>query len=37
MRELVPGNLLITKTPADGRVLALTLAQHSIQAKQEKD
>ena len=32
--ELVPGNSLITKTPEEGRALALTLARHSIHALQ---
>ena len=32
--ELVPGNSLITKTPEEGRALALTLARHSIRALQ---
>src|SRR6266511_3314428 len=34
MMELVPGNSLITKTPEEGRALALTLARHSIHALQ---
>ena len=32
--ELVPGNTLITKTPEEGRALALMLARHSIHAMQ---
>jgi hypothetical protein len=32
--ELVPGNSLRTKTPEEGRALALTLARRSIQAMQ---
>ncbi len=31
---LVPGNSLITKTPEEGRALAITLARHSIHAMQ---
>ncbi|MFV5994229.1 hexameric tyrosine-coordinated heme protein [Streptomyces sp. NPDC056231] len=27
---LIPGNSLITKTPEEGRALALTLARHTI-------
>jgi len=29
---LVPGNSLITRTPEEGRALAITLARHSIHA-----
>ena len=29
---LVPNNTLITKTPEEGRALAITLARHSIHA-----
>ncbi|PKN89363.1 MAG: hypothetical protein CVU51_00480 [Deltaproteobacteria bacterium HGW-Deltaproteobacteria-1] len=32
--ELVPGNSLITKTPEEGRALAVLLARHSIHAIQ---
>ena len=32
--ELVPGNTLITRTPEEGRALAVTLARHSIHAMQ---
>ena len=32
---LVPGNSLITKTPEEGRALAITLARHSIHAMQK--
>ena len=31
---LVPGNTLITKSPEDGRALAIMLARHSIHAMQ---
>jgi hypothetical protein len=34
MMELVPGNSLITKTPEEGRALAVLLARHSIHAIQ---
>ena len=33
-RPLIPGNSLITKTPEEGRELALALARHSIHAMQ---
>ncbi len=33
---LVPGNTLITKTPEEGRALAITLARHSIHAMQKE-
>jgi len=35
--ELVPGNSLITKTPEEGRALAIALARHSIRAMQPDD
>jgi hypothetical protein len=31
---LIPGNSLITKTPEEGRALAITIARHSIHAMQ---
>ena len=31
---LVPNNTLITRTPEEGRALAITLARHSIHAMQ---
>jgi hypothetical protein len=34
MMELVPGDSLITKTPEEGRALAVLLARHSIHAIQ---
>jgi len=33
---LVPDNTLITKTPEEGRALAITLARHSIHAMQKQ-
>ncbi|MEI7875295.1 MAG: hexameric tyrosine-coordinated heme protein [Alphaproteobacteria bacterium] len=33
---LVPNNTLITKTPEEGRALAITLARHSIHAMQKE-
>ena len=33
---LVPGNTLITRTPEEGRSLAITLARHSIHAMQKE-
>jgi hypothetical protein len=33
---LVPGNSLITRTPEEGRALAITLARHSIHAMQKQ-
>ncbi len=32
---LVPNNTLMTKTPEEGRALAITLARHSIHAMQK--
>jgi hypothetical protein len=32
--ELVPGNSLITKTPEEGRALAILIARHTIGAMQ---
>lgn len=32
--SLLPNNTLITKTPEEGRALAITLARHSIHAMQ---
>ncbi len=32
--DLVPGNSLITKTPEEGRALAILLARHSVHAIQ---
>jgi hypothetical protein len=32
---LVPNNALITRTPEEGRALAITLARHSIHAMQK--
>jgi hypothetical protein len=32
---LIPNNTLITPTPEEGRVLAITLARHSIHAMQK--
>lgn len=34
MMDLVPGNSLITKTPEEGRALAILLARHSVHAIQ---
>jgi hypothetical protein len=31
---LIPGNTLITKTPEEGRALAIVLARHSVHAMQ---
>jgi hypothetical protein len=33
---LVPNNTLITKTPEEGRALAITLARHTIHAIQKE-
>jgi hypothetical protein len=33
---LVPNNTLITKTPEEGRALAITLARHTIHATQKE-
>lgn len=33
---LVPNNSLITKTPEDGRALAILLARHSVHAMQKE-
>ena len=33
---LVPGNSLITKTPEEGRALAIMLARHSVHAMQKE-
>lgn len=33
---LVPGDSLVTKTPEEGRALAITLARHSIHAMQHE-
>jgi hypothetical protein len=33
---LVPGNTLITKTPEEGRALAIALSRHSIHAMQKE-
>ncbi len=33
---LVPGNMLIMRTPEEGRALAVTLAHHSIHAMQKE-
>ena len=33
---LVPGNTLITRTPEEGRALAILLARHSIHAMQKE-
>jgi Hexameric tyrosine-coordinated heme protein (HTHP) len=33
---LVPGNTLITKTPEEGRALAIMLARHSVHAMQHE-
>ena len=33
---LVPNNTLITKTPEEGRALAITLARHTIHAMQKE-
>ncbi len=34
--KLIPNNTLITQTPEEGRVLAITLARHSIRAMQKE-
>lgn len=33
---LVPANTLITRTPEEGRALAITLARHSVHAMQKE-
>jgi hypothetical protein len=33
---LIPGNSLITKTPEEGRALAIMLARHSVHAMQKE-
>jgi hypothetical protein len=33
---LIPNNTLITKTPEEGRALAITLARHTIHAMQRE-
>jgi hypothetical protein len=33
--SLVPGNTLITKTPEEGRALAILLSRHSVHAMQK--
>ena len=34
--SLVPGNTLITKSPEEGRALAIMLARHSVHAMQKE-
>jgi hypothetical protein len=35
VEPLVPGNSLITKTPEEGRALAILLSRHSVHAMQK--